>query len=77
MSQTIKAYDTLFSELITSVRGTTMEKIQQKQYILKKLETLWRGVQQDMKLLEELKAVQTVVRIDARTAVDYPDSLTF
>jgi hypothetical protein len=77
MSQTIKAYDTLFSELITSVRGTTMEKIQQKQYILEKLETLWRGVQQDMKLLEELKAVQTVVRIDARTAVDYPDSLTF
>ncbi len=77
MSQTIKAYDTLFSELITSVRGTSMEKIQQKQYILEKLETLWRGVQQDMKLLEELKAVQTVVRIDARTAVDYPDSLTF
>lgn len=77
MSQTIKAYDTLFSELITSVRGTTMEKIQQKEYILEKLETLWRGVQQDMKLLEELKAVQTVVRIDARTAVDYPDSLTF
>ena len=58
MSQTIKAYDTLFSELITSVRGTTMEKIQQKQYILKKLETLWRGVQQDMKLLEELIKIQ-------------------
>ena len=51
-------------------------------FIVDKLMELQKGIQQDLKQLEEYKAISLkpvrVIRVDAReTNNDYPDSLTF
>jgi len=79
MSQRVKGYDSFIFELIESVKNIDANTAQ-KEYVVGKLFELQRGIRKDMERLENfIKAVPTVVRVDARKVADdeYPDSLTF